>query len=292
MVGPCPAQGESAARARRLPSDGGRAALRRAERTARPVDGQICLKWMKAAAMAAAFVFVPSLGGKGAVAEVLPQLTEARYDAPTRHYPHAVLGDDVEYSALVLRDSAGTRYRVELPADGPVFEDLQPRLWDVTGDGRAEVVVVESHPTRGARLVVYGLTQTGLREIAATPNIGTRFRWLAPIGAADMDGDGHVEIAYIDRPHLARLLRVWRYSAGELTEVAQTSGLTNHRIGEDFITSGLRDCGDGVEIITLNPGWNRIIATRLVSDGLQSRDLGVFRADLGLGDVLSCTDPQ
>ena len=33
---------------------------------------------------------------------------------------------------------------------------------------KAEVVVVESHPTRGARLVVYGLTQTGLREIAAT----------------------------------------------------------------------------------------------------------------------------
>jgi hypothetical protein len=49
-----------------------------------------------------------------------------------------------------------------------------------------------------------------VRLLAATPHIGSANRWLAPIGAADLDGDGRVEIAYVDRPHLARTLRIWR----------------------------------------------------------------------------------
>jgi hypothetical protein len=46
--------------------------------------------------------------------------------------------------------------------------------------------------------------------LASTPWIGQRFRWLAPVAAADLDGDGAMELAYVDRPHLARTLRVWR----------------------------------------------------------------------------------
>jgi hypothetical protein len=76
--------------------------------------------------------------------------------------------------------------------------------------------------------------------------IGQRNRWLAPIGAADLDGDGRVEIAYVDRPHLARTLRVWRSRpGGTLTEIATATGLTNHRIGEAFITGGIRDARRG-----------------------------------------------
>ena len=37
-----------------------------------------------------------------------------------------------------------------------------------------------------------------------------------------------------------------------VVEIARQAGLTNHRIGEDFITSGLRDCGAGAEVVLAN----------------------------------------
>ena len=76
---------------------------------------------------------------------------------------------------------------------------------DIDGDGMAEVVVVETDISKGARLSEY--SKDGV--VATTPYIGQTHRWLAPIGFADFDGDGRIEIAYIDRPHLAKLLRLW-----------------------------------------------------------------------------------
>jgi hypothetical protein len=160
-------------------------------------------------------------------------IVAAWYEDPTTRYAHGVLGDAVEAGTLAaqLDDFPNCiTGRITLP-ETEVFEDLAPRLADLDGDGRAEIIVVQSHRDLGARLVVYGLTPDGqnLRLLAATPNIGQRNRWLAPIGAADLDGDGRVEIAYIDRPHLARTLRVWRYAGGTLTAIAAATGLTNHR---------------------------------------------------------------
>ncbi|MFV1530545.1 MULTISPECIES: FG-GAP repeat domain-containing protein [unclassified Phaeobacter] len=219
------------------------------------------------------------------------RLTSAEFAAPTAHYPHGVLGDHIEYSALVVQDSRGTRHRVALPVAGAVFEDLAPRLWDVTGDALPEVVVVESDPDRGAQLAIYGLHDGALRKMAATPHIGTRFRWLAPIAAADLDGDGHIEIAYIDRPHLAKTLRIWRYRDGALHQVAQRSGLTNHRIGEGFITSGLRDCGDGPQLLTVDAGWSRIMVSTLVAGRVISREIGAYSPATGLAAALRCEGP-
>jgi hypothetical protein len=210
-------------------------------------------------------------------------ITQAEYAAPTTRYAHGVLGDAVEWGALRLTLADGRRLSMTLP-DTLVFEDLDPRLADLDGDGAPEVITVESSLTQGARLAVYGPEG----RITATPHIGQRNRWLAPIGAADMDGDGATEIAYIDRPHLARTLRLWRYRNGQLTEIATAPNLTNHKIGWTHIPGGIRDCGSGPEIVTANGDWSRIMATRLTRSGLNSHPIAEYDGPDSLNAALTC----
>ena len=227
-------------------------------------------------------------------------ITAAEYTRPTTRYPHGVLGDDVEWGNLRITVSrrlggdeglfsgrSSLTYDLTLP-DDLVFEDTAPRLWDVTGDEAPEIVVVQSHAREGARLLVIGLSEGKPAFLAATPFIGERNRWLAPVGVADLDGDGHVEIAYIDRPHLARILRIWRYENGSLTEIAAAPGLTNHRIGWDFIAGGIRRCGAGPEIVTANADWTRIMASRLEAGRFAARDIGPYRGPDSLDAALTC----
>lgn len=211
-------------------------------------------------------------------------ITQAQYAEPTTRYAHAILGDDIEHGALVLT-LAGEPKRVvlRLPHER-VFEDTEPRIADVDGDGQPEVVVVESHQAQGARLAIYNVA--GL--VAATPYIGQRNRWLAPVAVADLDGDGMVELAYIDRPHLAKILRVWRFADGALTEVATLEGLTNHRIGERDIAGGLRTCYDGPEMIVARADWARLVAVRFDGTRLAARDIGPHRDRTSFARALAC----
>lgn len=223
-------------------------------------------------------------------------IQSATFVDPTDRYAHGVLGDAIEWGGLQITtdgldpDQLTTdavqrqvTYEIQLPLDR-VFEDLTPRLADLDGDGGAEVIVVESQANTGAQLAIYN--ESG--KIAATPHIGTRNRWLAPIGAADLDGDGKVEIAYIDRPHLAKTLRIWRYEGETLTEIAAAPALSNHRIGEDFISGGLRDCGAGPEMITANANWTQVMATVLVDGQLQSTAIGPFTGPASFDAALNC----
>nr|WP_170363855.1 VCBS repeat-containing protein [Ruegeria arenilitoris] len=219
------------------------------------------------------------LAGPALAAETI---ATARYTDPTTRYPHGVLGDQIEWGSIELTLSDGKRRSFTLP-DHLVFEDLAPRVIDVTGDGLPEVIAVESDARQGARLAIYGPQG----RMAATPHIGTRFRWLAPVGAADLDGDGNIEIAYVDRPHLAKTLRIWRISDGRLTEIAALPGLTNHRIGEDFISGGLRSCDGKPELIVASGDWRRINAVRY-DGGWQTQDLGPLKNRQALMSALNC----
>lgn len=204
--------------------------------------------------------FVPAARGQ--------EIVGADFTEPTTRYAHGVLGDAVEWGALRL-DIAGGETRLIRLAETRVFEDLAPRL--ITGEqGEVLAMVVESDLAQGARLALYG--PDGLH--AATPFIGQKHRWLAPVGAGDLDGDGHVEVAYVDRPHLAKTLRVWRLQDGALTEVASLAGVTNHQIGWDYIAGGLRDCGAGPEMLLASGDWRRLVAVRFEGGGLSLRDLG------------------
>lgn len=241
------------------------------------------------------FAALPGCEGQRLWGCLGPGATAAWYELPTDRYAHGVLGDAIEggrlrvYSEDKAADSCGTKM-LTLDPDH-VFEDTRPRLVDLDGDGWVEIITVRSHRAKGAQLAVYREVpgQYELELAAQTPYIGRANRWLAPVAAADLDGDGHVEIAYIDRPHLAKTLRIWRYRDGTLTEIASREGLTNHKIGWDFIAGGLRACAARApELITADAGWQRIIATRFDGTALHARDLGPYTGPDSLTAATIC----
>jgi hypothetical protein len=198
--------------------------------------------------------------------ESIPVIHGAELVLPTDRYDHGVLGDALEWGGLLLtmtncpmcgRIPEPYTVTITLPATR-VFEDVEVRLADLTGDQRQEVIVVESDLDLGASLAIYGPEG----KIAATPFIGQRNRWLAPAGIADFDGDGRVEIAYVDRPHLLGELVFVRLEGDQLVETQRLPGLTNHRIGEDFISGGVRECGQGAELILASKDWSRVMRVR------------------------------
>ncbi|WP_298435564.1 VCBS repeat-containing protein [uncultured Jannaschia sp.] len=211
----------------------------------------------------------------------------AWYADPTDIYGHGIMGgveDALTLAAVIQPDTATCHIRRVAAGDGHVFEDIAPRLHDVDGDGRAEVMAVRSSLTDGAQLVIYAARGDGLELLAATPFIGRRNRWLAPAGIGDLDGDGAVELAYVDRPHLAKRLRIWRYADGALREVAALDGVTNHRIGGETIEGGLIRCGEGPILILASADWSRRLAVAVHGGTFETRDLGPWRD----GTPLTC----
>jgi hypothetical protein len=169
-----------------------------------------------------------------------------------------------------------------------VFEDTGPRLADLDGDGINEIVVVETDLARGAALAVYELDAAGLRRLATTAPIGRRFRWLAPVGIADFDGDGRRDIAYVETPHIGGILRFVSLRGGRLVELAAARGYSNHRIGDPGISGGVRDCGGGPEVVTADAGWTRIYLSRLAGGRVVVSDLGPLAGQSDLDAALAC----
>lgn len=209
----------------------------------------------------------------------------ARFEGPTDRYGHAIMGNLPEWSRLCLEgDGAGAC--VTLP-ETSVFEDIAPRLADMDGDGVPEAVVVESNFQGGAALAVYRLEADGLSR-TATPPIGLRNRWLSPVGIADFDQDGTMDVAYVETPHLGKLLKIYSWRDEALVLIAKASGLSNHRIGEETITSGIRSCGKGPEIVLPDGAWQRVFAGRFVDGTLTFEQLGPFTGTAGFQDYLAC----
>jgi len=230
----------------------------------------------------------------------LPWSMVARLSGPTNRYPHNVLGNIPAFTSLTVtaqvcegcpQPLVDLRVTLNAPL---VFEDAAPRLWDVNGDGQPEVVVVQSHETKGARLTVWELGQTAsgapaLKLLASTDFIGTRFRWLAPFGIGDFTGDGAIEIAYVETPHLGKTMRLVGLEGNRLVPRGALQGVTNHRIGEETIAGGVRYCGGKVEAILASGDWRRIVAVSWQDGGLVGRDLGALNRRQDLTKALTCT---
>jgi hypothetical protein len=155
----------------------------------------------------------------------------------TDRYAHGVLGDDLEASRLMVETREGNSLRLDLPQHR-VFEDLEPRLVDLDGDGRDEILVVESDASLGAALAVYGRIDGRLALRAMSPFIGRAHRWLNPVGAGDFDGDGKLDLALVATPHIGGILRLYRFEPPALTLFAETGDVSTHRMGRTELGLG------------------------------------------------------
>jgi FG-GAP-like repeat len=153
--------------------------------------------------------------------------------SPTARYPHSSMGSPVHAASLHVIGRDGKLASLQLPSQR-VFEDLQPRLVDLDGDGRDEIIVIEADIERGAALVAYGLPTSGnkLEERARSSYLGLPFRWLNPVGFADFDGDGKLDIASITTPHIGGTLTLYRYAPPRIEPFAKAMDVSNHQMGD------------------------------------------------------------
>ncbi len=232
----------------------------------------------------ASFAFALGLA-QGAEAQ---NIQSAAYALPTDSYAHGAVAQG-EWSGIAIGlDDMSSEMQTITPW---VFEDTHARLVDLDGDGGPEVVTVVSRAGEGAAIWIWAMTDAGPRVVARTEPIGRHHRWLAIAAVADLDGDGRTEIAYVDRPHLARILRVVRVEskAGvwSITEVASAPGHTNHRFGERFIEGALWFCR-GPEVVTATADWSRWQGTQLIGGQLVTRDLGPYGGADTVQSALTC----
>ena len=199
-------------------------------------------------------------------------ITRAWLAAPTKRYGHAVLGDAIEAGSLIIETADGKSHTVAL-GDDAVFEDLTPRLADLDGDGRDEIVVVKSYLARGAALAVIAQRKGRYSVVAETPPLGAPNRWLNPAGIADFNGDGKIDIALVRQPHVIGALELWTFEKDRLRQTASLNGFSNHMAGSPALDlSAAADIdGDGAPDLIL-PSLDRS-RLRVVSFKPQAREI-------------------
>lgn len=201
-------------------------------------------------------------------------IVNAKLADPTQRYRHFVLGRDFELATLAVKLADGRSLTLTLPED-EVFEDREARIVDLDGDGRNEVVVVRSSTRTGSALVVIGARDGALKVLAAGPATGGPRRWLNPAGMADFDGDGRMDIAYVQQPHALGLLRLFTYTGSGLVEMASLPGVANHVAGstQTHLSVVADFDGDGIADLAV-PSFDRR-SLRFITFKGGARDLAV-----------------
>ena len=165
----------------------------------------------------------------GCIASDSGDVRAAWYTSPTDRYRHAILGDALEAGALTVQLASGVQTTFTLP-DSLVFEDRTPRLADLDGDGRTEIVTIRSSTRSGGSVAVYGVRGETLVELGATPFIGRSNRWLNVAGIADFLGRGDLQVVFVETPHIGGTLKLATFDGRSMQVIARQNGFSNHEI--------------------------------------------------------------
>lgn len=171
------------------------------------------------------------VGGSGALS--------VQFEGAARDYPHEALGSAVQASRLAITERRPSppvsdpkpvpQDVVRIPAgEGAVFEDREPHLVEIAGQGPA-ILAIRSYRNRGSALALIGKRDGAWRPITETPPDGEPFRWLNPVAAGE--SGPATDIALVRRPHLDGLLQIWRLDGDRLVLAAERAGYSNHAFG-------------------------------------------------------------
>lgn len=176
-------------------------------------------------------------------------IRQAWFAHPTGRYAHGVLGDAIEGGSLVAVTVSGAKREFKLPAK-QVFEDITPRIADLDGDGRNEIIAIRSSKSGGAAVAIYGLSDGKLAEIGAGSENGRANRWLNIAGLLPR-ADGGLTIYGVRTPHIGGRLFSLNYSGGRLLERNDIAGdVSNHIIGSrELGMSAVGQFGGRIELV-------------------------------------------
>jgi hypothetical protein len=209
----------------------------------------------------------------GPVATGKHDVARAWFAEPTDRYDHDILGSKVTAGALVIELHDDRRQVVRLKPDA-VFEDLKPRIADLSGNGDDDIIVVKSYLKRGSALAVIAERKGRYDVVSETPPLGAPHRWLDPVAVADFTGDGKPDIALVRQPHAVGALELWSWRDDRLQKTAELPNVANHIAGTRAIDmAAVADFdADHVADIAI-PSLDRT-HLRILSFSPQPRELG------------------
>ena len=184
---------------------------------------------------------------------------------PTDRYPHGVLGDDIEASALQIWTDHGSSRRVEL-AEHEVIEGISAIAAQL-GDDAYGFLVTVSDAEEGARLRAYG--EYG-QVIAESQPIGTGFRWMHQIGVGPTGPEGEIEIIAVRTPHIGGVVEAYRLRGDRFERVAAIEGYSSHVIGSANLDMALladSDADGQLELVVPTQAMTELAILERTPDG-------------------------
>jgi hypothetical protein len=219
---------------------------------------------------------------------------------PTDRYPHGVLGDAIEASALQVWTDYGEAPRVSL-ADHEVIEGTSA-IWASLGDsGPAGFLVTVSDAETGSRLRAYD--EYG-HVIAESEPVGQGFRWIHQIGVGPTGPGGEIEIIAVRTPHIGGVVEAYRLVGGGFVRVAALEGYSSHVLGSPNLDMALladTDADGQLEIVVPTQAMTALAilertedgfseVTRLPLDGRLATNVAAAVDRLGLLSLAAATD--
>jgi len=198
---------------------------------------------------------------------------------PTARYSHGVLGDALEASSITLVETRPIpRVLLNIPISSPeVVEGLSPIWFDLTGDGKREIIVTLSSASQGSRIVVFD--ESG-EFIASGPAIGRGFRWRHQLAAVSPGASKKPQIFSVRTPHIGGVIELHQLNGDSLTIMDQMPGYSSHIIGSrNLDTSALGDFdGDGaIEMLVPLQGLDSLGAVSFAGGNVQE----IWRVPVG-----------